>query len=98
MQGWVQVEDDWKHVAVGNERLFKSNKGRVRVSKTQEAKLLVFERKNECSVILYVAVDDCLERVIALSDELRSDAFVMTNRMQKLNFAGDGDVMSVFFC
>lgn len=23
MQGWVAVDDDWKHVAVGNERLFK---------------------------------------------------------------------------
>ena len=29
MQGWVAVDDDWKHVAVGNERLFK-----VRLIKT----------------------------------------------------------------
>jgi cation transport ATPase len=88
MQGWVAVEDDWKHVAVGNERLLKSNKGRVRLSKTQQTKVLAFERKHNNAVILYVAVDDVLERIIALSDELRSEAFVMTNRMQKLNFAG----------
>ena len=88
LQGWVQVDDDWKHVAVGNERLLKSNKGRVRLSKTQESKVLAFERKNENSVILYVAVDDALERVIALSDELRSDAFNMINWMRRINFGG----------
>lgn len=89
VQGWVAVDDDWKHVAVGNERLLKANKGRVRLSKTQQAKVLAFERKHNNSVILYVAVDDGLERIIALSDELRSDAFVMTNRMQKMDFAGE---------
>lgn len=97
MQGWVQVEDDWKHLAVGNERLLKSNKGRVRLSKTQAAKVLAFERKHSNAVILYVAVDDALERVVALSDELRSDAFVMTNRMQKMDYAGMLIAFLVFF-
>lgn len=68
MQGWVQVEEDeWKHIAVGNERLFKTYGGKIRPSKKMQSVIDDFAAAHTGGVILYVTVDDTVKSLLSLS-------------------------------
>lgn len=67
LEGWVEVEEDWKFVCVGNEKLLKSQGGKARVSAKEQEKLDAFIGRNTGAVILYICVDDVLELVLSLA-------------------------------
>jgi hypothetical protein len=68
MQGWVEVEaDEWKHIAVGNERLFKPHGGKIRPSKKMQSVMDEFAATHTGGVILYVTVEDEVKCLMALS-------------------------------
>lgn len=69
MQGWVKVDDDdeWKHISVGNERLLKAFGGKIRPSKKLQAVIDNFTARNHGGVILYVALEDEIKSLLALS-------------------------------
>lgn len=83
MEGWVEVEDDWKHLAIGNERLLRANGGKVRPSTSHQKLIDDFTNRHACQVILYVALDDELMLLIALADEVRSEAAPFVNSLQQ---------------
>ena len=67
MQGWVAHDDDWKHVAVGNERLLKAHGGKVRPSKAMQSEIEAFKGKHVGQMLLFVVVEDDIKIVLALS-------------------------------
>lgn len=70
MQGWVQInsdEDEWKHLAVGNERLLKAHGGKIKPSKKMQTTIDEFHSHNKGGVILYVVVEDEIKCLLALS-------------------------------
>jgi hypothetical protein len=68
MQGWVEVEEDeWKHIAVGNERLFKAHGGKIRPSKKMQGAINDFVATHTGGVILYVTLEDEVKCLISLS-------------------------------
>ena len=72
ISGWVFVEsqDDWKFVIVGNERILKANGGKVRPSKAQMDQIDAFLVKCVGQTVLMMAVEDEIEMLMALSDEV----------------------------
>jgi hypothetical protein len=70
IEGWVKGGDDWRHVSIGNERLLKSNGGRARPSKQAMKEVDKFLIKCSGMMILYITVDDKLEKIIALAGTL----------------------------
>lgn len=80
VSGWVEQDGDWKYCVVGNERILKSHGGKVQVTAAQEREVAAFIQAAANSVVLFVAVEDELMLLLALSDELRPDSkqFVRT--------------------
>lgn len=69
MQGWVEVDDDWKPISVGNERLLKAHGGKIRPSKAIQAKIDQFHEARSGELILFVSVDDEIKALLSLSGE-----------------------------
>lgn len=67
MQGWVQVDDDWKHIAVGNERLLKIHGGKIKPSKKMQLVIDEFFNQHEGEIILCIAIEDEIKGLISLS-------------------------------
>jgi len=72
VEGWVAVdeeESDWKHCAVGNEKLLKSNGGKCILSKTGANiyESFVAKYSNTGTSILICSIDDSIRLLIALS-------------------------------
>ena len=83
VSGWAESEPDcWQHVSIGNERLLKSNGGRIHVSPRQDLLLSSFYKASQGKVVLIVAVDDELQLIMSLSDELRPEAADFVKTMQ----------------
>lgn len=80
--GWVESDGDWKYCVVGNERILKKHGGAVHVSKQQEGQIEAFTQSAPNSVCLFVAVEDELMLLLALSDQLRpeSERFIQALR------------------
>jgi cation transport ATPase len=100
LQGWVEIEDDWKHIIVGNERLLKTHGGKLRPSKKMQIAIDEFYASHKQEVILYVVIEDEIKCLLSLSgqcfsffhfcviypDEIRPDAEEMVRRMHQLKF------------
>jgi cation transport ATPase len=83
VSGWAESEPDfWQHVSIGNERLLKSNGGRIHVSPRQDLLVSSFYKASQGKVVLIVAVDDKLQLIMSLSDELRPEAADFVKTMQ----------------
>ncbi len=67
LQGWVKVNDDWKHIAVGNERLLKVHGGKLRPSKRMQVAIDEFCVSHKQEVILYVVIEDEIKCLLSLS-------------------------------
>ncbi len=83
--GWVEVDDDWKYVAVGNDRLLDINGGKIRTSLKERELLKVFSERNLSSCIVLVVVEDKLELALALADEVREEAKEFVRRATSNN-------------
>jgi Cd2+/Zn2+-exporting ATPase len=83
LEGWVEVEDDWKHLAVGNERLLRAHGGKVKPSTVIQKKVDDFVNRHAAQVILYVALDDELVLLISLADEVRPEAPSFIHSLQQ---------------
>jgi hypothetical protein len=84
VEGWVMGGGDWRHVAVGNERLLKSNGGRARPSKRVMKEVENFLSRCNGMVVLYITVDDRLEKMIALAGMSLSIYICVYNYWTKL--------------
>ena len=103
IEGWVQVEDDWKHVIVGNEKILKENGGRVLVSNSDKEKICEFSEKNSTATILMIAVDDQLDLIMALNDKVKFEAKLMVSQLMQMNLettilTGDNKNASLAVC
>jgi len=87
LDGWVEVQNDWKHIAVGNERLLKAHGGKLRPNKKQQALIDEYMAQNADKLTLLVVIDDNVDMIISLSDQIRFDAASMIGTMKRLNFA-----------
>ena len=70
LEGWVEQgtsSSDWRHVAIGNERLLKSGGGKAMVDSAMLSEIKDFEAKFRNSSIVYICVDDQLSAILALS-------------------------------
>lgn len=70
MQGWVEVGDDWMHIAVGNERLLKSHGGKVRPSKAMQKEIDAFVARFPGEMVLFVVIEDEIKAIMALAGDL----------------------------
>jgi cation transport ATPase len=87
MNGWVKVsEQDWVHVAIGNERLIKGGikspkftavqpGGRCVLKKGQEQQVIALAEKWPVSSIIFVTVDDELALCYALGGTVQCAGF-----------------------
>jgi Zn2+/Cd2+-exporting ATPase len=104
VSGWAESEPDfWQHVSIGNERLLKVNGGKVKASARQQQLMDSFNRESSGKVVLIVAIDDQLERIISLSDELRLEAhdFVESMQLMKMTVSmltGDQELVAADVC
>lgn len=67
MQGWVFVNEDWKHISVGNERLLKSNGGKINPSKKCQEIIEKFQIQRKGELILFICIEDELKALMSLS-------------------------------
>jgi anthranilate/para-aminobenzoate synthase component II len=67
MQGWVEVEDDWKHICVGNERLLKAHGGKIRPSRAMQSKIDEFLSHHVGDMVLYVVIEDSIKAILSLA-------------------------------
>ena len=67
VEGWVEVNDDWLFVAVGNERLLRSGGGKVNLSLCDQAKVHAFTTEHNGSAFIYICVEDSPLIVLAVS-------------------------------
>ena len=67
LDGWVEVQNDWKHIAVGNERLLKAHGGKLRPNKKQQALIDEYMAQNADKLTLLVVIDDNVDMIISLS-------------------------------
>ena len=84
LNGWVEVDKDWKFVAVGNEKLFKNNGGKTALSEVEQIAVNNFIQKNNNVAIIYVLVDDQLKLILALADEIRKESYDMVKNLQAM--------------
>eukprot|EP01038_Epipyxis_sp_PR26KG_P006292 gene6292-8665_t len=82
--GWVEVDDDWKYVAIGNERLLKSNGGKTIANKQQLEIVNDYYNKSN-NIILLVSVDDELMRLISCGDTIRDSSISFITSLKSLN-------------
>lgn len=87
MQGWVEVGDDWMHIAVGNERLLKSHGGKVRPSKAMQKEIDAFVARFPGEMVLFVVIEDEIKAIMALADQIRTDAELLVQRMMRMHFS-----------
>ena len=85
IEGWVQVDDDWKHVLVGNEKILKDNCGKVIISNSDKEKIREFSDKNSTATIVMVAVDDQLDLIMALNDKVKVESKSMISQLMQMN-------------
>eukprot|EP01034_Spumella_vulgaris_P034650 gene34650-42739_t len=83
--GWVEVDGDWKFVAIGNEKVLRTHGGKVRVTSGQQKLMDDFMTRSTGCVVLIVAVDDQLEMMMSLSDEIRVEASDFVSSLGDLN-------------
>lgn len=83
--GWVAVNDDWKHVEVGNERLLKENGGKAVIEKKHKAYVqsLVDQWKGAACSVLLVAIDDEVQLIILLTDQIRPESAEFIRKLTK---------------
>lgn len=74
LEGWVEVDDDWKHICIGNEKLLIQNGGKIRLSEQDNKKYNDFNTNSCGAVVVLIAIDDVLELLLALSDEVRAES------------------------
>ena len=105
VEGWVEVDSDWKYVVVGNERIMEANGGSVAdLLPNQEEALAAFQQAHKHSVCLLVGVDDELALVLSLADELRPEAVRFVQmlrgplRMQVSMLTGDAEHVARDVC
>lgn len=89
LEGWVakdKDEDDWVHVAVGNNKLFRENGGKCDVSLQTMAVVNKFLSKNENTgaSILFVAIDDRLRLILAMEDTLRPESVDLVAELKNI--------------
>ena len=84
IEGWVAVEDDWKYVMVGNERLLCTNGGKVRLSESQMDSYRDFCSRNSSQVVLLIAVDDSPLLLLSLADEVRPESALFVQEMRRM--------------
>eukprot|EP00605_Chrysophyceae_sp_TOSAG23-4_P002944 GSChrysophyteH1.ASY1.ANO1.3242.1 assembled CDS len=72
LSAWVEVDDDWKIVQVGNERLLKKYGGKVFLTTESAGR-----------VIVYIIVEDTLAGMVALADQLRPEASEFVQHMNE---------------
>jgi Cd2+/Zn2+-exporting ATPase len=89
MEGWVEVDGDWAHVLIGNERILEDNGGTAAVDSDHAAELAAFvtTASRGKQQYLLLAVDDEVKLVLGLSDTLLPEAvgFVRSLRDQQLD-------------
>jgi len=73
ISGWVEVDEDWKLVSIGNDRLLDFKGGKVRTDKQSRQLLEDFTSRNSGSSVVLVVVDDTLELALALSGKWLND-------------------------
>jgi Zn2+/Cd2+-exporting ATPase len=104
VSGWAESEPDfWQHVSIGNERLLKANGGKVKPTARQQQLMDAFNKESSGKVVLIVAIDDQLERIISLSDELRLESHDFVESMQRMNMTvsmltGDQELVAADVC
>jgi len=103
IEGWCQVEDDWKHVIVGNERILKDNGGKVIISESVKNNIREFAEKNVGATIVMVAVDDQLDLLLALNDKVKVESKSMISQLMEMNLVttmltGDHSNVALIVC
>lgn len=87
--GWVSTDDrqtEWVYVLCGNERMLQ--RGMVgALSKADSEAVGAFAQRHATASIIYIAIDDVLCALIALSDSLRPEAGEMVQRCHALGLA-----------
>jgi Cd2+/Zn2+-exporting ATPase len=84
INGWVEYDNDWKFVNVGNEKLFQKNGGKIILSEVEEAAVNNFIQLNQNVAIIYILVDDQLKLILALADEIRKESFDMVQNLKNM--------------
>lgn len=74
VEGWVDVGSDFRHVIVGNEKVFKLNGGKVPLSQSQQEWVQRFVSSHNSHIVVFICVDDELQMMLALADEVRGDS------------------------
>lgn len=105
LEGWVQVDDDWVFVNVGNEKLFKHKNpsGKVKLTPSQCQFVDSFYETHSHETVVCICVDDNLVMILALSDEIREDSASVVQQFYKLNLdvfmlTGDSDRTALNVC
>lgn len=70
VEGWVRYNDDWHHMAIGNERLLKENGGKAKPTKNDMTKISNFLQRYAEVMVLYITVDDKIIQMIALAGNI----------------------------
>ena len=87
VEGWVEIDGDWKHVLLGNEKIL-SGARPVRVGADNGAALDSFLQRNRFNTNVLVAVDDELRLLLSLADEVRENSSEMvTDMMQRFGLS-----------
>jgi len=92
LEGWIAIdkeEDDWRHCAVGNEKLFRQNGGKCILAPTtvQIVEEFCLRYENTGASILFVSVDDRLRLLLAMADTLRPEAVEFILELRKLGMS-----------
>ena len=103
VEGWVSVDNDWKHVIVGNERILKENGGKVIIAESHKIQIREFSKKNIGATIVMVAVDDQLDLVMALNDKVKVESKSMIAQLMQMNLVttmltGDHNDVALSVC
>ena len=67
IEGWVEVDNDWKFVCVGNEKPLRSAGGKLLVGPDDQQRLNALATRHHSAGIVYVSVEDELCTALALA-------------------------------
>ena len=87
--GWVSVDDrhtEWVYVLCGNERMLE-RKMAGPLSQADAEAVKAFCKRHATASIVYIAVDDVLCALLALSDSPRPEALEMVQRCREMGLA-----------
>lgn len=84
LEAWVEINKEWKHVCIGNERLLAAHGGKVMLTVVELERLDTFKRVNLHKVVLLMSVDDVLMLVLSLADELRPEAMQFVSSVKEM--------------